>query len=152
MRLVIDTGYLNRLCHPKFHPEMAAWFQQQLADDAEFVAIVPDIIDYELRRGYLYSARYERDRQKKQRFVESLDRLDQLIKGFEYARITASILRHAAQLWADARGRHQATADEKSLDIDVILASFAHDLGAEVLTTNERHLARYSVKTLSIGS
>jgi hypothetical protein len=57
-------------------------------------------------------------------------------------------MRKAAELWADARRRGFATADDKEIDADVILAAQAmlfSGLADEpmVATYNERHLSRY---------
>ena len=49
----------------------------------------------------------------------------------------------AADLWATARGTGQKTADDKALDIDVILAAQVLDCGGQVVTTNRKHLQRF---------
>jgi hypothetical protein len=54
----------------------------------------------------------------------------------------------AAEFWAEARQRGQATADPKALDGDVILAAQATlvaDEGNEVIiaTTNVKHLSQF---------
>jgi predicted nucleic acid-binding protein len=80
-----------------------------------------------------------------------LARLDGLSTVLEYLPINTIAIRQAAQFWAQARQQGQPTADDKSLDADVILAAQAVTLGvASVLiaTTNVGHLARFAPAAL----
>jgi hypothetical protein len=57
-------------------------------------------------------------------------------------------MRRAAELWADARRKGIATADDKEIDADVILAAQAllfAGLGDHLTVAryNEKHLSRY---------
>jgi len=52
-------------------------------------------------------------------------------------------MRQAAEFWAQARKAGRATADDKALDGDVILAAQAHQVGAVVATENVGHLSRF---------
>jgi len=55
-------------------------------------------------------------------------------------------MRMAARFWAEARQQGQPTADDKTIDADVILAAQASTLQASdvvVATTNVGHLARF---------
>jgi predicted nucleic acid-binding protein len=65
-----------------------------------------------------------------------------------YIPITTAAIRKAAELWADARRKGLATADDKEINADVILAAQAlHFIGLGddlvVATYNARHLSRY---------
>ena len=67
----------------------------------------------------------------------------------EYVPITTPVMLKAAEFWADARKMGRKSADDASLDADMILAAqalaFVSD-GAEAMiaTTNVRHLALFA--------
>ncbi len=145
MRLLLDTGILGMLCHPKKHRPLALWLKNTLEDPDEKIEIVlPAISDYELRRKLIHLARYK-ERTAARR---SLERLDELVELLEFLPLDAAVMWRAAELWADARGRGEGTAAEHALDGDVILAAQAQEAGGVVMTTNVKHLARF-VKALS---
>lgn len=103
---------------------------------------VPEIADYELRRGYI-----ARDAQTQTR------KLDELVSDVaEYVPITTDTMRRAADLLAELRRSGQSTADPKELDVDVVLAAQAHKFYAAgrriVVTTNIGHLSRLHVEAL----
>ena len=59
-------------------------------------------------------------------------------------------MRQAASLWAEARKKGLATADDKEIDADVILAAQAKDFAGlndslTVATYNAKHLSRYNL-------
>ncbi len=65
-----------------------------------------------------------------------------------YLPVSTTILIRATELWAAARREGRPTADDRSLDVDVILAATALGLVEEghdvtVATTNVRHLSRF---------
>lgn len=100
--------------------------------------VVPEIADYEVRRELLRVGG-----------AGKLIRLESLttIAGIEYAPITTSAMRLAAELWAQSRRAGRPTSDPKELDCDVILAAQARLVGATdelvVATMNVGHLARF---------
>ena len=99
--------------------------------------VLPEIVDYEVRRELIRSGK-----------KRSVERLDALRRELHYSPITTEAMRKAAELWADARGMGHATADDKALDADVILAAQAlqfsgHGDAITVATTNVAHLSRY---------
>ena len=99
--------------------------------------MLPEIIDYEIRRELIRAGR-----------SRGLASLDFLGSRLGILPCSGPVLIEAARLWADARRQGQPTADDKALDIDVILAATAK-LAAEsgyaavVATGNVDHLARF---------
>jgi predicted nucleic acid-binding protein len=128
--VMLDSGPLGQLANPKAKPEILAWHDSMLA--AGRVLIVPEVIDYEIRRSLLHH-----------QFHRSLQLLDTYKHTLEYQPITTRAMLRAAQLWADARRRGMPTADPKELDCDVILAAMALEAGAIVATENVGHISRY---------
>ena len=66
----------------------------------------------------------------------------------EYLPLTTEVMRQAAVFWAEARHQGRPTADDKTLDGDVILAAQAaaaktEDDEAIVATGNVGHLSRF---------
>ncbi len=101
--------------------------------------VLPEIIDYELRRELLRLNRQS-----------SIALLDALKTGAtdRYLPITTDVMLTAATLWAQTRQQGIPTADPKALDVDVILAAQALSLGLLadefiVATSNPAHLARF---------
>lgn len=134
--------------HPSSDREAQAC-KQWLADlllkgEEEFVVCVPEVADYELRRKLLHLALGNPN------YRKSIERLDELNAKVVYIPITTAAMQKAAELWADARKKGTPTADEKELDVDVILAaqtliellSNAED-SAIVATTNVGHLEMF---------
>jgi predicted nucleic acid-binding protein len=139
MWIVLDAGPLGLLANPtRSGPAQAAqsWARAKIADGHHLV--VAEISDYEVRRELLRANR-----------AAAVARLDAICAGFGYAPITTSVMRDAAQLWANARNSGQPTAHDHALDGDVILAAQARTLpvGRDepvvVATTNTGHLALY---------
>jgi predicted nucleic acid-binding protein len=128
--VVLDTGPLGKIAHPRRNPEVTAWFDHLLA--AGFVVILPEIGDYEVRRELLLAG-----------LSRSVQRLDGLKQVITYSPLTTETMLRATELWAGARRSGQPTADPKALDGDVILAAQAELIGGIVATDNVRHLARY---------
>lgn len=140
MRLLIDTGVLGRLCHPKkaHNQPVVQWLTNLLSKGDESVAVyVPEICDYELRRKLLHLVETGQATQK------SIDRLDDLGRMLDYLPIDTDMMRKAAELWAEARKRGVPTAADVALDGDVILAAQALLIRGTVVTSNRRHLSRF---------
>jgi predicted nucleic acid-binding protein len=129
-RVVLDTGPLGRIAHPRRNPEVTAWFDHLLA--AGFTVILPEIADYEVRRELLLAD-----------LSRSIRRLDRLKHVLTYAPITTAAMLRAAELWASVRRRGLPTADVRALDGDVILAAQTEQVGGIVATDNVRHLSRF---------
>ncbi len=101
--------------------------------------VVPEIVDYELRRELI-----------RLRKRESIARLDEFIArpAVQYLPVTTAALRLAADLWASVRQKGMPTADPKALDVDVILAAQVLATGLQpsefvVATSNPIHLSRF---------
>jgi predicted nucleic acid-binding protein len=139
MRLIVlDTGTLGLLTHPRAQPAAMAcrqWAQAFLAAGVRI--IVPGIADYELRRELIRAGK-----------TSGVRRLDAVRAGFEFDPITQDALDKAAELWAAVRNSGLATAHPAALDGDAILAAqtiLAADAGdiVTIATNNARHLSRF---------
>jgi predicted nucleic acid-binding protein len=112
----LDTGVLSSVVFPKGSEEnrkCVAWLMNLLASEDVRVCI-PEVCDYEVRRKLLH-----------RKAEKQLGRLDQLQRMLQYVPIDTAAMQLAAQLWADGRTRGRPTADDKSLDADVILCAQA---------------------------
>lgn len=134
MKLVLDTNVLGRLTNPKAeqHEPVLARIQQARAAAPGVSVYIPEIADFELRRKLLHL-----------RSTQALRRLDAMLGKFTYLPLNTPTIRHAAELWAEARRHGLATAGDERLDGDVILAAQALHVNGTVATTNVRHLSRY---------
>jgi predicted nucleic acid-binding protein len=128
--VMLDSGPLGRIAHPKPNPEIIEWLTQLLDDNVE--VMIPEITDYEIRRSLLLAD-----------LKKSIARLDQLKQALIYRPINTANMLKAAELWADARKRGKPTADLKELDGDVILAAQALQVDAIVATENVGHLSLF---------
>jgi predicted nucleic acid-binding protein len=137
--IVLDSGPLGDACRRRGSPDvekLTRWWIQAVANGA--IVAIPEIADYEVRRGLLWDES-----------IGGIQRLDQLRNDLRhYIPITTAAMRKAAELWADARRMGMGTSDDKALDADVILAAQALlfvGLGDSlvVATYNDRHLSRY---------
>lgn len=130
MNIVLDTGPLGRIIHPRANPEISRWFGELLS--SEHIIIIPEIADYELRRNLILEG-----------FEQSIQRLDQLEANLFYLPIETSVVRKAAQLWAEARKLGKPTADPKELDGDVLLAAQTLSVDGVIATENVGHLSMF---------
>lgn len=128
--VMLDSGPLGKIAHPRPNPDISAWMMRLLK--ADVTLIIPEIADYEVRRNLLLSG-----------LTKSVSRLDQLGLVPVYQPITTETMLRAAELWADARKRGKPTADPKELDGDVILAAQAMEADAVVVTENVGHLSLF---------
>lgn len=128
--VILDSGPLGRIAHPRPNPEIAQWLSGLLTSGV--VVLLSEITDYEVRRNLLLEG-----------LTRSVARLDELKETLPYMPLTTQVMLRAAALWADARKRGQPTADPRELDGDVILAAQAEQAGAVVATENIGHLSRF---------
>lgn len=136
--VVLDTGVLGMVIHPRKHPEIKTWFAN--LREAGVSIGIPEIADYELRRELVL-----------QGFSESVERLDALARVMAYIPLNTQTMRKAAEFWAEARkpGGPGPTADKHALDGDMILCAQAVLAGiagddAVIATTNVGHLSRFA--------
>lgn len=147
MKLVLDTGVLGELCHPRVKPELSKWLDLVVEHAGEGTRIyIPEIADFELRRKLIHIILKERQDLRRRIPLqlgevesESIKRLDALAVEFDFLPIDSSSMKRAAQLWAEARSRGRSAAPEEGLDGDVVLAAQALEVDAVVVTYNARH-------------
>jgi predicted nucleic acid-binding protein len=139
MKLLLDANILTRLCHPHkdVNTNVNEWLEKLLGS-SPFAVIVPEIADYEVRRGLMHVAL-----KSGQPTTRSLLRLDLLTEKLEYLPLNTATMCRAAGLWAESRVVGQPTAVDDALDGDVILAAQALEVSGVVVTENIRHLSRY---------
>ena len=139
--IVLDSGPLGDACRRRGNPDVEAltlWWIRAKANGA--ILAIPEIADFEVRRGLLLSGA-----------TAGIQRLDNLREEFgHYIPISTVAMRKAAELWADARRKGVPTADEKEIDVDAILAAQAMlyvGLGDSlvVATYNAKHLCRFDL-------
>lgn len=128
--IILDSGPLGRIAHPKANPDIMQWLKSQLQSGS--LVILPEIADYEVRRSLLLHG-----------LTRSLGRLNDLKRMLHYAPITTDTMIRAAEFWAQARQRGTPTADPKELDADVILAAQAELTNSVVATENIGHLSLF---------
>jgi hypothetical protein len=137
--IVLDSGPLGDACRKRGHPDVERLTRWRIHANANgAIVAIPEIADYEVRRGLLWAGA-----------IDGIDRLDDLREELRhYIPITTAAMRKAAELWADARRTGLATADDKEIDSDVILSVQALLYTGltdtlMVATYNARHLSRY---------
>lgn len=137
--VLVDAGPLGMVTNPKGSPENEAcksWLASLAYNGVEIV--LPEISDYEVRRELLRAVK-----------ERGLGRLDALKAMLRYAPITTPVMLKAAEFWAMARKFGRQSANDASLDADMILAAQAEALGRSgdetvIATTNVRHLAMFA--------
>ena len=125
MKLILDTAIVGRLCHPRKHRDVRAWFLRVVR---EHDPLLSEVADYELRRELVRIGA-----------VHGLSRLDELAREIRYLPVTTDTWRAAAHLWAFMRRTGRATAAGSALDADMLIAAQARAEGAVVVTPNTKH-------------
>jgi predicted nucleic acid-binding protein len=100
--------------------------------------VLPEIIDYEVRRELLRANK-----------LNSIRRLNALKSELTYLPITTEVMLKAAEMWAQVRQQGKPTADNQALDGDVILAAQALLLARQefpyvIATSNTKHLLLFA--------
>ncbi|MCA6596155.1 MAG: type II toxin-antitoxin system VapC family toxin [Pseudanabaena sp.] len=134
--IFLDSTPVGLITNPKAIPlalQCQQWLDSLLARNINVV--LSEIIDYEVRRELLRANK-----------LSSIRKLD---SELTYLPITTEVMLKAAELWARARNAGKPTADNKSLDGDVILAAQAvlvAGYGHEVIiaTSNAKHLSLFA--------
>jgi predicted nucleic acid-binding protein len=134
--VLLDAGPLGYVTNPRVSPVHLAcneWLTALV--DAGVDVRVPEMADYEVRRGLL-----------RVRLHDALERLDTVKASLRYVPLTTEAMLLAARFWADLRNLGFKTADDRALDGDVILAAQAAYIGGiagvpiVVATDNVKHL------------
>lgn len=136
--ILLDSAPVGLITNPKATPlalQCQQWFLT--LSQRGYQVILPEIIDYEIRRELLRANK-----------ISGIRKLEQLKSAIIYLPLTTEVMLKAAELWAEARKKGKPTADNKALDGDVILASQAilvahHGHEVIVATSNKKHLALF---------
>lgn len=140
MIVLLDTTPLGMVADPLASQENTdcnLWMESLLLRGVLFG--IPEIADYELRRGLLFLNRHK-----------VIARLDALRATLNYLPLTTVVMQQAATLWATARRMGKQTASDKDLDGDMILCAQANTLAAAagdavvVATVNVKHLTLFT--------
>jgi hypothetical protein len=145
MIALIDSGVLGKLCNPNSSPEVEAAREQLYALLAKGIYIVSSqICDYEVRRSLILNSM-------RGLTSEGIDNLNKLAEFIDFLPVNNTVLKEAASLWAEARIQGIPTADDKSLDADIIICAQFKLLEKEypgryivIATTNVKHLSRFT--------
>jgi predicted nucleic acid-binding protein len=132
--LLLDTGVLGQICHPRRHGVVRKWFRSAVQ---VHVILLSEVADYELRRELLRIGA-----------TRSLAHLDELTRELVYVPTTTAIWRRAAALWAVARNAGDVTAPPEALDGDVLVSAQAQEEAAVIVTTNTKHFVALSAPAL----
>jgi hypothetical protein len=145
MIALIDSGVLGKLCNPNSSPEVEAAREQLYALLTKGIYIVSSqICDYEVRRSLILNSM-------RGLTSEGIDNLNKLAEFIDFLPVNNTVLKEAASLWAEARIQGIPTADDKSLDADIIICAQFKLLEKEypgryivIATTNVKHLSRFT--------
>lgn len=143
MKLLIDTNILGKLCHPNATKNKPTASAIQIAMQSDkYLFIIPEIVDYELRRKFLHLI-HSKNTDENDFGKRCLNHLDVYCKSLTYLPIDTIAMKLAADFWGKSRANGTSTSDEKSLDADVILAGQAAGVQGDVLTENIKHLSLF---------
>ena len=144
MIVFLDTGILGLVSSPSNTgeaKECKQWLYRLLSRSA--YVVTSDICEYEVRRSLLLASFTNP-------IVQGIENLDALQQVIDFLPLTKSVMKEAAQLWAEARCQGIQTADIKNIDADIIIAAQCKLLKEEYLgqyiviaTTNVKHLQRF---------
>jgi predicted nucleic acid-binding protein len=137
--ILLDSTPVGLITNPKATP-LAIECQQWLGSliDRQYHVVLPEIIDYEVRRELLRANK-----------LNSICRLNALKSELTYLPITTEVMLKAAEMWAQVRQQGKPTADNQALDGDVILAAQALLLARQefpyvIATSNTKHLLLFA--------
>ena len=134
--ILLDSSPLGLITNPHSSPTNDAcnqWVQGQLVSGVQ--VLVPEIVDYEIRRELLRAGK-----------TRGIAYLNAAKTSLGYLPLTTTAMLKAAEFWAQARQQGKQTAHNLRLDVDVILAAQAALLIADghevtVATGNVSHLS-----------
>ncbi|MGL5943607.1 MAG: type II toxin-antitoxin system VapC family toxin [Waterburya sp.] len=141
MIVLLDSGILHTLVSTSKVKEVIDcqdWFYYLLSRSS--LVVTSAICNYEVKRELI--------RRKK---IQEINNLNQLKALIDFLPVNESTLELAAELWAEARNKGLPTADELSLDADIIICAQYQLLAAKhpgryvvIATTNVKHLSRFT--------
>jgi hypothetical protein len=145
MIVFIDSGVLGILANPNKFGEAydcEQWLYSLLSQGVYICS--SEICDFEVRRSLVLALQKKTE-------LNSIQTLDELREIIDFLPISSALLRQAAYLWASARSQGIPTADDKSLDVDIIICTQWRILKEEfpgryivIATTNVKHLSRFA--------
>ena len=145
MIVFIDSGILGKLCNPNRTEETVAvnkWLFSLLAKGVYVVS--SHVCDYEVRRSLVLESLRKTN-------IDSIQELDDLENYLTFLPLTDEVMKEAANIWAEARTLGMPTADDRSLDADVIICAQYKLLEEEypgryivIATTNVSDLSRFA--------
>ena len=141
MIVFLDSGVLHTLISNSKVKEVIDcqnWFYYLLSRSA--LIVTSAICNYEVKRELV-----------RRNNVEEINNLNQLKKLIDSLPVDEPTLDLAAELWAEARNQGIPTADNLSLDADVIICAQYQLLARKypgryvvIATTNVKHLSRFA--------
>ncbi len=145
MIVFIDSGVLGILANPNKSGEASdceQWLYSLLSQGAYVCS--SELCDYEVRRSLILESQ-------RKPHLNSIQNLDELQEVISFLPLTTLVLKKAASVWASSRSQGIPTADDKHLDVDIIICSQWQILKDEfpgryivIATTNVKHLSRFA--------
>jgi predicted nucleic acid-binding protein len=145
MIVFIDSGVLGLLTNPKKEGRSAQcedWLYSLLAKGV--YVVTSDICDYEVRRSLLLES-------VKKNSFQSLNNLDELRNIIDFLKLETDVIFNASQIWMEIRQSGKKTADDYSIDVDIIILAHWRLLSKQypsrylvIATTNIKHFAGFA--------
>lgn len=141
----LDSGVIGLITNPNKEGQAGACENWLLSLAAKGIYVVSsELCDYEVRLNLIL----ENERTGN---CLSLNNLDDITNFVSFLSVTDESLKMAATLWAESRLSGTPTADDSSLDADLIICAQWRILTAEhpgqmsiIATTNVKHLGRFA--------
>ncbi|MGK7929451.1 MAG: type II toxin-antitoxin system VapC family toxin [Spirulina sp.] len=145
MIVFLDTNILGKLSNPNQLQEALecqSWCERLLARGVYFVS--SELCFYELQRSLILAV-------KAGGTSKGIEKLKLLGNFIDFLDVDRNVAELAAEIWAEARLQGQPTADEKNIDIDMIIVAHWRLLTESfpgryvvISTTNMRHLQLFA--------
>ena len=145
MIVFIDSGVLGILANPNKKGEARdceQWLYGLLSKSV--TVVTSDICDYEVRRSLILESQRKPN-------INSIENLDGLQNIITFMPLNTEVIKEAACLWAKSRNKGIPTADEKNIDVDIIVCAHWKLLTEQfprrnivVATINTKHLNRFA--------
>lgn len=145
MIVILDSNILGLLANPSELPESREcqdWLYSLLAKSVYVTS--SELCFYEVKRGLL-------EAQKRGGIGQGIVKLEELRDQFEILPVDRMVVDEAAEIWAKSRLAGKPSADEKALDIDIIIAAHYQVLFQEfpgryvvISTKNIKHFKHFA--------